>query len=97
MASEEVKHENFDFEIYPNPVANELFVEFNLDKPRMLELKVYDILGRQVLSKKQNSRSNGLQQLSVDLRDIKSKATFFIVELNIDSEPVGRQEFIRIK
>lgn len=43
---------NLDLKLYPNPTKNELNVEFNLEKEAMLEIEIYDLVGKNIQSQK---------------------------------------------
>jgi hypothetical protein len=47
-------------EAYPNPFNNETVIEFNLDQPSRVDLRIFDILGRQVAVLDQGYHSEGI-------------------------------------
>ncbi|MCB9034739.1 MAG: alkaline phosphatase D family protein [Chitinophagales bacterium] len=65
-----IKPNNNDFivlSIYPNPVQNDLFIQYNLKQSTDVNLLVYDIGGKQVINKNLGYNSAGLHNIQVDL------------------------------
>lgn len=74
-------------QIYPNPVTNNATVSFNLENNSKVELKVYDLNGRVVLSINENRFQKGDNQIALDVSDL-SRGTYilqFITSTSISS------------
>ena len=65
------RHQDFKFEYYPNPVSNN--VQLNSERP-MNEIKLFNTLGQEVLSKNINA-----SQFQLNISDIKSGLYFLEV------------------
>jgi hypothetical protein len=56
--------------LYPNPAAEEVFVEFNADKATEIELTVVDMMGRIVATPGSQSLTEGHNKISIDVADL---------------------------
>lgn len=57
----ELKH----ISLYPNPFNSKTIIEFYLDKPEEIEFKLYDLLGRELLSRKFLEAKSGKNYIEV--------------------------------
>ncbi|AZQ61402.1 T9SS type A sorting domain-containing protein [Flammeovirga pectinis] len=72
------------FNIYPNPLVDQSTLEFNLGDQLEYEIKVYDLTGSVVHSKK-GIGQNGINKLKIDKSDFSSKG-IHIIELVSDKQ-----------
>lgn len=61
---------NIDFELSPNPVVDQLNIQFSLKKSEELVLNIYDLMGRKVESLQVGSCSRGDHRLNWALPDL---------------------------
>ncbi|WP_431159335.1 T9SS type A sorting domain-containing protein, partial [Winogradskyella poriferorum] len=68
----------FDFNLYPNPARDVINLEFNTNNAVDLQIRVFDMLGKQVL------QSTSVQQdrMTLDISDL-SLGTYFINVTNL--------------
>ena len=71
------------FNIYPNPVENELFIETEM---KVKEISIYDIYGRQTLSQQVNE---SMSQQVIDVADLNS-GVYFVMIVTSEGEVVKR-------
>lgn len=55
-----------ELSVYPNPFVNNLFIEAQLNAGFQMEYMIYDVLGRQLLTKSEKS-STGQSRFPIDL------------------------------
>lgn len=68
-----VANENYFMSLpVPDPASNNATISFNLSKPTNVELKIYDLLGKQVLVQQINSTNSGTNIIDVDVRNLNS-------------------------
>lgn len=82
-----VEEEQFDFSIYPNPVAEVLNIELNWEEDQLATLKVIDVSGKEVLH---TSLERGKNTLSI--REFTEGLYFFNVTIN--NEIIQSSKFI---
>lgn len=75
--------------IYPNPTNQLTAVEFNLDAPSNVNIRVIDMLGKQVLTPFAGSMSNGTHKLDLDLSAI--SAGIYTLQLQIDGKTINKK------
>ena len=66
LSSEELTVNNLHLEVFPNPNYGDAHIEFNLLNPHMVELKLINVLGKEISTLKSNFTS-GLHQLNLDV------------------------------
>ncbi|MBB6459057.1 T9SS type A sorting domain-containing protein [Flammeovirga kamogawensis] len=88
---DEIGIENI-FNFYPNPLVDQSTLEFNLGDQLEYEIKVYDLTGSVVHSKK-GIGQNGINKLIIDKSDFSSKG-IHIIELRSGKE-IQRKKIIR--
>jgi hypothetical protein len=71
-------------QIYPNPVSNTLTLELNNADSKQLNVRVYDVLGKQQQEWKETSLTQGHQQLSLDVSRL-SKGVYYL-RIRLDEE-----------
>ena len=60
----EYEANNFNFEVYPNPFNSTIHVSYQLNKPTVVKIELYDLLGRELetyLDDEQNSGKHSLR------------------------------------
>lgn len=75
----EINPSEKEITVYPNPVSNEMNILFNLEKNQNINFNLYDIIGRKVFSKTQNSHQ-GLNTIKLELKEMVSGE--YILELS---------------
>lgn len=60
--------ENKDFAVYPNPIQNHLFVQFDAGKFAVGEIRLYDTKGSLILAEKLSSANTGIQTHTITLK-----------------------------
>ncbi|MEI7595586.1 MAG: T9SS type A sorting domain-containing protein [Bacteroidota bacterium] len=58
--------------IYPNPVQNELFVEFNLTSTQAVSIELIDVFGKKIKNINYGNMIGGKHQLSIDIKNLAS-------------------------
>lgn len=86
---ENVLVNNFEMNIYPNPVTSIVNVEFTLKTNSKVSLHVYDELGKLVKVVKQNKYNKGDNKIQLAIDNLKSGIYF--VSLKVDGELFTKQ------
>ena len=81
--------ENIRLMTYPNPVDNYLLVRFWLESPAEVQLELYDMNGKRMLSMNGQGRVVGDQNLQLDLRRLPAGA--YNLVLNLDGAKYTRK------
>ena len=68
------------YQNYPNPFNPETNIRFNLINPGFVSLKVYDILGREVVTLIEENMEAGLHELTFDASSINSGIYLYRIE-----------------
>jgi hypothetical protein len=63
--------------VYPNPFNSSTTIEFSLDKPQFITLKVYDILGREIRELLSEEKPSGKHRISFDASSLSSGVYFY--------------------
>ncbi len=80
-SGDNVKPENFKLaSVYPNPFNSTARIEFNLERAGAIQLKIYDILGREVVTLMNRSMNSGTHNVHFDASDISSGIYFISLE-----------------
>jgi thiol-disulfide isomerase/thioredoxin len=67
-------------ELFPNPVTDELNIQFILIENQLLQLGVYDLLGKKQLMLEESQLMNGKNQLSLDVSVLKNGLYYLRIE-----------------
>jgi len=86
---ENVLVNNFEMNVYPNPVTNKVNVEFTLKANSQVSIQVCDELGKLVRVDKRNKYNKGNNKIQLAIDNLKSGIYF--VSLNIDGEVFTKQ------
>jgi len=62
--------------VFPNPTSGKVTVHFDMNENRMVNLRVFDLMGR-VMYSKEISAIEGLNETDLDLTDL-SKAVYIL-------------------
>ena len=84
-----------DWSVYPNPAVSSVRMEMTLDRPIEVDLRIYDMLGREVArpAGAAASRSAGRLDLSWDLRGLNGQTlTPGVYQMRLRT---GRQQTVR--
>ena len=84
--------ETINLEIFPNPVSSELQLRFSISRPGALGFAIYNIMGRQLISIKQEGFSMGQHTLSLNISNL--PAGIFFVEVQ-GAEFTARKKFVK--
>lgn len=90
IALKVAENSKLDFNIYPNPAKEELFVNYNLANEGNIDITIYDALGSQVLSK-ENISVKGVFKSKINVSSLNQGVYF--VKIKTD-KGVGVQKFI---
>ncbi len=71
-----------DLNIFPNPASSSLSLEFNMEKPGFAQIRLLDMLGKNVLTPLNTKVQNGIQNFNLDISSISSG--IYMVELEIE-------------
>jgi hypothetical protein len=77
--------------VYPNPAKDKLIIELQGQQNGDAQLSIYDILGNEVVVVSNVSIQKGLNQIPVDLNDLKPGVYFFNL---VQGEMKSSQRFI---
>lgn len=57
--------------VYPNPVKDKITIEFSVNTEGELVIKIYDILGNEIVKKNLFVNKSGLNTINFDLSDLR--------------------------
>ena len=80
------------FALYPNPAADMVYVNFNLDQPSRVSLKLYGLDGRMVQSEELGTMQKGNHSYDLSLEN--QDEGLYILELNVGSKLYREKFFI---
>ena len=66
------------FRMYPNPVNDRLTLSYSLERPEKVNIKVYDITGREALQLINEQQEAGEHQMSFDLKPQLNPGVYFV-------------------
>ncbi len=75
------------FLLYPNPVEEQLFLEWELQKAAFVKLEIYNVLGQLQSTFDLGDRPAGKQQVSVAVEGLQAGA--YLASLMVDGYPTG--------
>jgi len=84
--SETGKSGEFLLNAYPNPLSDQLSLEFNITEFTSLQIELFDITGRRVLTLVNNEYSPGIYTETLDIGDLKPGKYFIHYITKSDSE-----------
>jgi hypothetical protein len=71
---------------YPNPFNPSTTISFNLSEASNVSLKVYNVLGQEVVSLLNDKMSSGIHQINFDAANLKSGTYYYRIETDSFSE-----------
>jgi PKD repeat protein len=80
----EVNKRALNYQVYPNPINNQLNIEFNLLEKTAILGEIYDVTGRKVKTLFNNDYSLGTHRLDFDTSDL--KAGLYFVKISLEGE-----------
>ncbi|MBT3621919.1 MAG: T9SS type A sorting domain-containing protein, partial [Flavobacteriales bacterium] len=86
---ETVLTDDFEMNIYPNPVTSIVYIEFTLKTNRLVSFKLHDELGKLVKIGNQNRCIKGENKMQITIDNLKSGIYF--VSLNLDGKVFTKQ------
>jgi hypothetical protein len=86
------RNENFEFVAYPNPFTNSVFVNITPGDQNLTSFRMYDLIGKEVLSFELPGNSNELNY-TLNLSDI--KPGIYIASIVSDKGVVETRKFVK--
>jgi Domain of unknown function (DUF4397)/Secretion system C-terminal sorting domain len=80
-----------EFYVYPNPVENRLFVEFDLKNESNVQLQILNTAGQVVINEQKGRMDKGLQQANVDVKSLNSG--LYILRLT-ENDAISTKKFV---
>ena len=80
-----------DFSIYPNPVEDRIFVEFDLKNESNVQLQILNTAGQIVINEQKGRLDKGLQQTNVDVKNLNSG--LYILRLT-ENDAITTKKFV---
>lgn len=77
-----IEEHKMDYKIYPNPVKNTGYAEFDLERPSMVMIEIFDLKGRKVHNEGFGRVNAGHQKLSFDASKIASGT--YVIRITTD-------------
>ncbi len=84
----------FNFNVYPNPANNKSVISFNMDGKHKVDLKLYDLTGREILTLLNENLAAGDYQFSISEKTELLSGIYF-VKLNIDQKQLTKKIIIK--
>jgi hypothetical protein len=84
-----INPEEFDLQVFPNPVKDHLTLTFNLVQGRNIGLRILNINGQVQMVETAKDYPAGVQQLNADLSDLPSGT--YLMQLDIDGKAVTKK------
>lgn len=79
--------------VYPNPVNDKCFVQFYVDKPQLIELSVFNLLGQSVFKTSFESKCSDLDYYEVDMKDLETGQ--YILQIKTEHGFVKTKQIIK--
>ncbi len=75
---------NVFFNIYPNPVSDMAYIQYNFPIPTQMKIDIIDIFGKIIKSFNFNNENQGINQVNLDLSDIGTG--FYIAKMTLNNK-----------
>jgi Secretion system C-terminal sorting domain len=79
------------FTVYPNPVADNIFVEFDLANESNVQIQVLNTAGQVVINEQKGRMDKGFQQAQLDVKNL--TAGMYILKL-AENDAVSTKKFV---
>ena len=79
-ADKEVNFENNGFSIYPNPVRDNFTIEFEISKPKQMQISLYNVRGERVRSIYNGFNNNGKNSFIIETDNLLSGVYFIRID-----------------
>lgn len=96
VSSKAITAQNFNFDVYPNPFTSTATVNYTLVKGGNLEVKVFDMYGREVAVLFNGKQNAGGYEISFVAEEFNLSAGNYMVQLTLNGETASKQ-IIRVK
>lgn len=90
----EINSPTFNLDIFPNPVAEQLSVSFNLPKTATVNLSIRDISGKLIANLYQEKLPEGEQRIPLEVAAILSENNLYLLEIEVDGIK-GVRKFVK--
>jgi hypothetical protein len=87
LAVPEVKSDNFDFSVYPNPCSNYLSVSYELLKDADVKISVYSIYGSEIKRFTNTRQEQGYYNQVLYLKESGFRPGIYLIRLTVDNVP----------
>ncbi|MEL6844010.1 MAG: T9SS type A sorting domain-containing protein, partial [Bacteroidota bacterium] len=81
------------FQAFPNPVEDQLQLEYDLLKPTDVKIQVFDAMGRMVYAQNEGLKASGNQAAQLDLQRLSPGV--YVVQLSTTQERAGTMRIIK--
>ncbi|MCE3279004.1 MAG: hypothetical protein K0S44_1195 [Bacteroidetes bacterium] len=85
---------NGEFNIYPNPIDENTLVQLNLMSKQSVDIKIHDILGREISSVFNGELTEGEHLISIG-DQIKLGAGIYLVKVSMNGESVSKKMIVK--
>jgi len=92
---ENTKQPTFELSVFPNPVQNDLTIEFEMEKTGSLRIEILDLQGRLLKEVVNRNEGKGWKSISTSLNDLNSDSKVFVVRCIIDENYRNQELIIR--
>lgn len=96
VSSKAITAQSFNFDVYPNPFTSSATVNYTLVKGGNLEVKVFDMYGREVAVLFNGKQNAGGYEISFVAEEFNLSAGNYMVQLTLNGETASKQ-IIRVK
>jgi len=79
------------FEVYPNPFSNQTNISYTVAKTAKVEVRVYDMLGKEINTLVNEIQSSGSYHTLFSLNSVELKSGSYIVKIAIDGNIASKQ------
>ena len=79
------------FDVYPNPFSNQTNISYTVAKTAKVEIKVYDMLGKEITTLVNATQSSGSYQTLFSLNSVELNSGSYIVKIAIDGNIASKQ------
>ena len=83
------------YQNYPNPFNSSTIIEYELGKNSFVELKIYDVNGKEINTIVNENQSTGSYKVLYDASEMPSGVYFY--SLSINSDKINTKKFLLLK